>query len=136
VTIWTAVETATAIVGASIPVLRVFFKDTISSFHSHSGPTSRSNPSAKSGSVPLASLRRISASRISRHASGVINGDSVSEWSILREAEDDGVIVEEGNAKGQMHGGILQTSTITIMYEGESSDSAVDRREKGVGIAI
>ncbi|CAI6333752.1 unnamed protein product [Periconia digitata] len=35
VMIWTAAETATAIIGASIPVLRVFFKETISS-HSQS----------------------------------------------------------------------------------------------------
>ncbi|KAF1972300.1 hypothetical protein BU23DRAFT_388947, partial [Bimuria novae-zelandiae CBS 107.79] len=33
VTIWTVVETATAIVGACIPVLRVFFKNTCNSLH-------------------------------------------------------------------------------------------------------
>lgn len=36
VTIWTAVETAVAIIGASIPVLRVFFREKVSSYsHSH-----------------------------------------------------------------------------------------------------
>ncbi|PVH98255.1 hypothetical protein DM02DRAFT_483808, partial [Periconia macrospinosa] len=46
VIIWTAVETATAIVGASIPVLRVFFKETISSSHSRSHRTFETAKSA------------------------------------------------------------------------------------------
>lgn len=37
-TIWTSVETATAIIGASIPVLRVFFKDKAAFGHSQDRP--------------------------------------------------------------------------------------------------
>lgn len=43
VMIWTAVEIAAAIIAGSIPILRVFFKETISS-HSNSQSKSRSQP--------------------------------------------------------------------------------------------
>ncbi|PSN68609.1 hypothetical protein BS50DRAFT_599165 [Corynespora cassiicola Philippines] len=48
VTIWTAVETATAIIAASIPVLRVFFKEAVSSMHYNFTPKD----------VPLPSMNR------------------------------------------------------------------------------
>lgn len=54
VTIWTAVETATAIIAASIPVLRVFFKDKISSYDRSHGRSDRDG----SKPVPLSNLSR------------------------------------------------------------------------------
>jgi hypothetical protein len=58
--------------------------------------------------------------------------DSGSERSILHEAQGSGVIVDEDEL-GQKHGGILQTSTVTITVEYEGRSSFVRAREKGVG---
>lgn len=136
VTIWTVVETATAIVAASIPVLRVFFKDKVSSYNkSHS----RSNAHSNTDNVPLSRLTR---SRRSSHAPTIHNSgkprgsgwtgldaiddgveDSASQRSILRDvecgsSEKDGIRVEEVE-----HKGIMQTSTITVT-------SDIDERSK------
>lgn len=133
--IWTIVETATAIVAASLPVLRVFFKDKVSSYNkSHS----RSNGHSTAANVPLSRMNR---SRRSSHTATVHSiskprdggwasldaiedgvEDGASQRGILRDvgcgSEKGGVRVEEVE-----HKGILQTSTVTIT-------SDVDARSK------
>jgi hypothetical protein len=47
VIIWTVVETATAIIAASIPILRVFFKEAVSSYHNASNNPNRTQASSK-----------------------------------------------------------------------------------------
>lgn len=135
-TIWTIVETATAIVAASIPVLRVFFKDKVSSYNkSHS----RSHGHSTTNNVPLSRLNR---SRRSSHTATVHsinkprdNGwatldaiedgveDGASQRGILRDiecgSEKSGVMVEELE-----HKGIMQTSTITVTRD-------IDEEERG-----
>jgi hypothetical protein len=128
VIIWTAVETATAIVGASIPILRVFFKDTISSYHGRSRAASNSNTMAKRASVPLASLHRTAGSGRTRDEPCTVTGDNASDWSILREAAEEGIVVDEEYAKGN---GILRSNTITVTYEHESEEFGAGGRAKG-----
>ncbi|KAF2680126.1 hypothetical protein K458DRAFT_393099 [Lentithecium fluviatile CBS 122367] len=140
VTIWTAVETATAIVGASIPVLRVFFKDTISSLYNHTAPISHSDP--KSSSIPLSdrSGTRSGTRGIGSTVRG--RGDSASERSILRDTEDLGVVIEENGRMGRKAGlgGILQTRAITVEYERRSFVSGFGGGERGeeeqIGVAV
>ncbi|RMZ70958.1 integral membrane [Pyrenophora seminiperda CCB06] len=135
-TIWTAVETATAIIAASIPVLRVFFKETISSYHHRSH-----SPDNTNGSIPL-SQRNASQHSASAHASTGKTKDS--RWTIMEDGEDGssqrGILDEEmGRGMGMgtwgspdrgdgMGIGIAQTSTVTVTIEGDS-----DGRGRGVG---
>ena len=71
-----------------------------------------------------------------RTLSSTVTGDNASDWSIMRESENE-VVVEQGWVKGQMHGGILQTSTVTVTYEEGSDEFGGDGREKnGVGVAV
>ncbi|KAH7386900.1 hypothetical protein DE146DRAFT_186479 [Phaeosphaeria sp. MPI-PUGE-AT-0046c] len=137
VTIWTVVETATAIVAASIPVLRVFFKDKVSSYNkSHS----RSHRHSTTNNVPLSRLTR------SRRSSHTVMVQSISKprdggWASLDAIEDgveDGASqrsilrdVECGSEKGGIrvaeieHKGIMQTSTVTVTSDVD------ERSEKG-----
>lgn len=56
--------------------------------------------------------------------------------SILRE-EDEEVVIEEEWTKGQMHGRILQTSSITVTYEEERSGSRAEDGEKSsIGLVV
>lgn len=80
----------------------------------------------------------------SRNKSGVRStvtargDDSISERSILREEEGDGVIVSErgGGNLGSL-GGILQTNTVTVEFEGRDSlTSSKKEGDKGVGVAV
>jgi hypothetical protein len=69
VVIWTAVETATAIIAASIPVLRVFFKEKASSMGTSRGRSqSNSHQQGSSKSMPLS---RLTNSERSRHSVSV-----------------------------------------------------------------
>jgi hypothetical protein len=63
--IWTAVETATAIIAASIPVLRVFFREKASSMGTSRG---RSQQQDTNKSVPLS---RLTNNERSRHSVSV-----------------------------------------------------------------
>ena len=64
-------------------------------------------------------------------------GESASGLSILREEEDEEVEIEEEWTKGQMHGRILQTSSITVMYEEERSGSRAEDGEKSsIGLVV
>jgi hypothetical protein len=120
VIIWTVVETATAIIAASIPILRVFFKEAVSSYHNASNNPNRTQASSKA--VPLSSLSR------SRHST-IVRGKDSSGWTTLEPIDDtleDGdsqrrILRDEehGFEKGRVveHGGIMQTNTITVMVD-------------------
>ncbi|KAL5375003.1 hypothetical protein DPSP01_011494 [Paraphaeosphaeria sporulosa] len=108
VTIWTATETATAVIGACIPVLRVFFKNTIISLHDRYHRTDgRSITTANTGfttngssSVPLEIIQ-----------SQKSMGSSVSS---VPGADELGMVIT--NDFGNGHGGILQTNTVTVVH--------------------
>jgi hypothetical protein len=125
VTIWTVVETATAIIAASIPVLRVFFKDKVNSY-------SRSN--GKSGSVSNARsipLSHLSHSHPHSHSATVhsIGKGKDGGWTTLEPIEDgidDGAsqrrilrTEEDGPAPTVGSPGIMQTSSFTITVDKE-----------------
>jgi hypothetical protein len=125
VTIWTAVETATAIIAASIPVLRVFFKEAVSSFSNSYGPSqcrSRTKP------VPLSTLNRSRNSKSFRK--GKDGGwttiddsreEGASQIGILQ--DEGGLLRDEEQALGSggvvvaEHEGIMKTDTITITVD-------------------
>ncbi|KAF2637743.1 hypothetical protein P280DRAFT_95766 [Massarina eburnea CBS 473.64] len=146
VTIWTAVETATAIVGASIPVLRVFFKNTLDSYfsaHTHTDSTKSSTPPP---SLPLSSVqsrrsRRSQHSRYRDEEEAIMKDDddeeveySVNEYGRVYATPrnsaggDVGVMVQ--SPKDMKHEGILQTKTVSVQY-GERYPAA-----KGIGTAL
>jgi hypothetical protein len=119
VVIWTVVETATAIIAASIPILRVFFKEAVSSYHNTTNNANRTQVSSKT--VPLSSLSR------SRHST--IGRGKDSGWTTLEPIED---TLEDGDSQRRIlrdeeygpqkrsvaeHGGIMQTNTITVMVD-------------------
>lgn len=111
VVIWTATETAAAIVAASIPVLRVFFKEAVSSrnYNTHSKQDTR-------------------ASRFYDRSMGLGNGTQVSTlgrhksepWIKLESRKGD---LERSNGSNDDlidpttgKSGILQTSTVVVDY--------------------
>ncbi|KAH9872873.1 hypothetical protein J1614_005267 [Plenodomus biglobosus] len=128
VTIWTAVETATAIIAASIPVLRVFFKQHVASrTNSHpnshtlskrfSIPLARSHPSSTHTATVQALGRDKNGGWVSlEHMEG--GSDDGSQRGVLRHEEDGwgrgdaGVVIHEDE-------GILQTNTVTVIMESE-----------------
>ena len=107
--IWTAVETAAAIVGACIPVLRVFFKNTVTSLHDRyyrsddEASTTAGINTMRSGDVLLSLLARRKST-------------STSIRSVLGAGELGTVISND-------RGGILQTSTVTVEYETYEQDT-------------
>ncbi|KAF2446630.1 hypothetical protein P171DRAFT_462846 [Karstenula rhodostoma CBS 690.94] len=108
VTIWTVVEIATAIIGACIPVLRVFFKNTITSLYDRyhrtdgrSTATATTNfASHGSSSVPLEIVQSQKSMRTS--------------ISSVPGTEELGMVITDDSGRG--HGGILQTNTVTVMH--------------------
>ncbi|KAF2194095.1 hypothetical protein K469DRAFT_727512 [Zopfia rhizophila CBS 207.26] len=113
VIIWTAVETATTIVGASIPVLRVFFKDVVSSLESI-----------------LQSLEKRDFPNFAKIAGRLGNGtwvearggEEAGSWIQLDPREDtasDKSILRGDGMQTPNPGksGILQTSTVVTDYE-------------------
>jgi hypothetical protein len=125
VTVWTVIEIATAIVAASIPVLRVFLKEAVSSYN-------RSHPASNSKGTPLSRLNRSQQSHITTivHAKGKNgewttikdnmedgSGDGASQRSILRD-EEVGLARNCRSGNGVVeHRGILQTSTVTVTVD-------------------
>jgi hypothetical protein len=101
-TIWTSVETATAIVGASIPVLRVYLKNSIETLHDryhrtdYEGNTVTVSAPSRSVAIPLSIINLKSAKRLSVH--------SITETTGLR-----GGTPPENDI-------IVQTNTVTIEY--------------------
>lgn len=144
VTIWTAVETAVAIIGASIPVLRVFFREKVSSYSNSRGGTHHrsGNPHSTLKHIPAGSNAGISAGRRSI-ALGVVGkrgergdkeggvwtriepidesrGDAGSERGVRRERlsdEEIGVALG-GDGDGNSREGIWASTTITREIEG------------------
>jgi hypothetical protein len=92
VTIWTATETATAIVGASIPVLRVLFKDSLS--------TRGYNIASRDGDVPLTTVGGTSG-RIFKH--DVVEPEAaksdISGWSTISVTKETNE-GDKGNTRG------------------------------------
>jgi hypothetical protein len=134
VTIWTAVETATAIIAASIPVLRVFFKDKVKSY-------GQSNGRSRSGEkpVPLSNLNRSHTATIQSLGKSKDGGwttlepiedgagDSSSERGILRDTG--GLLSDEEQAigkDGKGFDGIMQTNTFSVTVD-------EDRRSQNKG---
>lgn len=125
--IWTVVETATAIVGASIPVLRVFFKETICSYSRSRARTTKS--------VPLSRLNQ------SQHSTNTTTVHAMPQgkegiWSMIEEESDSasqrGILEDEemGRSRRQTlyeSEGIMQTSTVTVTIE---SDARSDHKAR------
>jgi hypothetical protein len=132
VTIWTVVETATAIIAASIPVLRVFFKEAVSSYNHSHGRSNGGRSNART--VPLSNLSRSHRSShtatIQSMGKGREDGwttlepiedgieDASSQRSILRDEE-------HGSEKSKpqvdiKHKGIMQTNTVTVTSDVDS----------------
>jgi hypothetical protein len=123
VVIWTVVETATAIIAASIPVLRVFFKDAVCSYNkSHGKSYTRSN-----ATVPLSHL---SHSHPHSHTATVHSLGKGKEggWTTLDAIEDGDGASQRGILRHEEHGpmspgftvgspGIMQTSSFTITID-------------------
>jgi hypothetical protein len=123
VVISTVVETATAIIAASIPILRVFFKDAVRSYNkSHGKSYNHSN-----ATVPLSHL---SHSHPHNHTATILSlgKDKESGWTTLEPIEDgdgasqrgmlryeEGRLMSPGLAIGSP--GILQTSSFTITID-------------------
>lgn len=148
VTIWTVVETATAIIAASIPVLRVFFKEVSTrryysrGAHSHdrsrksvrlSRLNNRSHTSSHTVTVQAmggSSDKNAGWTTLEPIEDG--SGDGASQRSILRDEEqglssatttmmsDAGVIIHEDV-------GILQTNTVTVTVTGDAGPRHNDR---------
>jgi hypothetical protein len=125
VTIWTVVETATAIIAASIPVLRVFFKDKVNSY-SRSNGKSGSNSNARS--IPLSHLSRSHPHSHSVTVQSIGKGKEAG-WTTLEPIEDgtDDGASQRGILRTEEHGpslsvgspGIMQTSSFTITVDQE-----------------
>lgn len=124
VTIWTVVETATAIIAASIPVLRVFFKDAVSSYSRSRG---KSNTRSQNGSVPLSRLSRSHhTTTVQSMGKGRDGGGGWTSLDAIEDAEDGasqrGILDEE---KGVAHKAIVQTNTVEV-----TCTSDADGRER------
>jgi hypothetical protein len=124
VTIWTVVETATAIIAASIPVLRVFFKDAV---HSYSKSHGKSYNHSNAGTIPLSHLRH---SHPHSHTATIQSMGKSKEggWTTLEPIEDGdgasqrGILAHEEDGLGRAEfrvgsPGILQTSSFTITID-------------------
>ncbi|KAH7390530.1 hypothetical protein BKA66DRAFT_459120 [Pyrenochaeta sp. MPI-SDFR-AT-0127] len=130
VTIWTVVETATAIIAASIPVLRVFFKEAVSSYSNSRGRSN--NQSGKT--VPPSHQSR--SQRSSHPRMSTFHGKGRGEdsgWTTFELMEDDGrdcasqrsILRDEEQGTGRDSAGIvivedgliLQTNTFTLTVE-------------------
>lgn len=100
VTIWTVVETATAIIGACIPVLRVFFKHTITSLHDRYHRTD--GRSATEG--------------VTTHGSSSIPLEMIEQKSLGTSISSVPGAEELGTVISNEHGRIVQTNTVTVEY--------------------
>ncbi|EDU40764.1 hypothetical protein PtrSN002B_002834 [Pyrenophora tritici-repentis] len=130
-TIWTTVETATAIIAASIPVLRVFLKETISSYRPHTHSTACS--------IPLSRLHQSqhSTTTTSVHASSAHKKES--RWTIMQDNDSSsqrGILDEEMglrspgrtlHSRGGDDLGIMQTSTVTVTIESDAVPASKER---------
>jgi hypothetical protein len=118
------VETATAIIAASIPILRVFFKEKVNSY-------SRSHTQTnKSTSLPLSRINR-SQTTTTVQAGG---GDKDFEWLSLGEGADGssqrGILDDEENSIRRDDAGLVvrgdegikRTDTVTVVVESDGKE--------------
>lgn len=132
VTIWTAVETAVAIIGASIPVLRVFFREKVSSYSNSRGRSLAPHSTLKH--IPLSASGATATARRSIALSAMgggpkeagkegiwtriepidERGDAGSERSLRGRGSDEEIGVA---VSGEGQEGIWQTTTITRRVE-------------------
>lgn len=132
VTIWTAVETAVAIIGASLPVLRVFFREKVSSY-SHS----------RGRSVAPSTLKHIPTTTVTGRHSIALNAmgpskDKEGVWTRIEPIDDRSESSMTGRQSDEEIGfavsgdgsqdGIWQTTIIT--HEVEERDDQQDKRGK------
>jgi hypothetical protein len=130
-TIWTAVETATAIIAASIPVLRVFFKEAV---HSYSRSYTRTDKS-----MPLSRLNRSQTTTTIQ-----AGGDKGLGWLPLGDGHGDGssqrdILGDEETGKGGAivtHGdeGIKRTNTVAVTVAVESDGRSDYKARSFLGI--
>jgi hypothetical protein len=118
-TIWTAVETATAIIAASIPILRVFFKEKAKSYsrsHTHTGTTS----------VKMSRLNRSQATTTVQAGGdkdfGWVSLGEGADGSSQRGDEEHAVRRNDTDAGVGIHGdeGIKRTDTVTVTVESDA----------------
>lgn len=146
VTIWTAVETAVAIIGASIPVLRVFFREKVSSYSNSRGHRSLAPSTLKH--IPTANgtaRRSIALTAIGGGGQKDAFGkegiwtriepledrgaDAGSERSLTGRGSDEEIgIAISGDTQ---HDGIWQTTTITREVERRGRRRAGSHGEHG-----
>ncbi|KZM28288.1 uncharacterized protein EKO05_0002740 [Ascochyta rabiei] len=138
VTIWTAVETAVAIIGASIPVLRVFFREKVASYSNSRGRSMAPSTHQHIPSTPATTRRSIALSSMApnRDKDGVWTRiEPIDEWSehvrsvaSVRSAgersdEEIGIAITDGGRGGSQEGnqeGLWQKTTTTrTMADGE-----------------
>ncbi|KAG9197370.1 hypothetical protein G6514_001632 [Epicoccum nigrum] len=135
VIIWTAVETAVAIIGASLPVLRVFLREKVSSYNSSRGhrsgttnSTLKPTPGASRGSISGA-RRSIALGAINPNKDGAWTriepidecaGEGRSERGYSRRGSDEESGIAAGGRDGSQDG-IWQTTVITHKVESAES---------------
>lgn len=103
ITIWTAVETSTAIIGASIPILRVFIKNTIISvneryYRTTDGDTTAASVGTVQEVVPMSAIVRSKHQNAAATSVGSISG-----------SEGLGTVIRDD-------GRLSQTSTFVVMH--------------------
>lgn len=137
VTIWTVVEAAVAIIGASIPVLRVFFRDKVSSYSNTRDrsmapstfkhiPTTRARARRSIVLNPMGSKKDREGIWTRIEPVDGRNEDVRSERSLRGRRSDEEIEVAVSGDGGQ--DAICQTTTIT--YEVEEREDQRDRRGK------
>jgi hypothetical protein len=140
VTIWTAVETAVAIIGASIPVLRVFVREKVSSYSNSRGrsiapstlkrlPTTTATARRSIALNPMAPTKDKEGvwTRIKPLDERREDMDARSERSLRSRQSDDEIGVAVGGpGDAGSQDGIWQTTTIT--YEVEEREGQRNKR--------
>ncbi|KAL5431524.1 hypothetical protein PMIN05_009461 [Paraphaeosphaeria minitans] len=121
ITIWTATETATAVIGACIPVLRVFFNNTITSLHDRYHRTDGRSISTANTRLTTNGSSSVPLERIQSHKS---MGSSAPSMSSVPGADELGMVIT--NDFGHGHGVILQTNTVTVVHALNTQGRVVD----------
>jgi len=140
VTIWTAVETAVAIIGASIPVLRVFFREKVSSYSNSRGRSIAPSTLKRIPTTTAAARRSIALNPMapSKDKEGVWTRiepidersgdvDARGERSLRgRQSDEEIGVAVGGPGDAGSQDGIWQTTTIT--HEVEERDGKRNKR--------
>ncbi|KAF1938269.1 hypothetical protein EJ02DRAFT_29331 [Clathrospora elynae] len=136
--LWTIVETAAAIIAASIPVLRVFFKERV--FASYSQYSARSTTHTQSQCpkdfLPLSRLNRNQGSVITKTTVQAISQEKDGSWTIMEDAcQYDGasqwgmsqwrvVLDDEENTLERGDAGVyMQSCSFSVAVRGSDGES-------------